>query len=975
MVIGQRVRDLDRGRVLVTGGPGSGKTTLLRERFARLVGGGADPERVALFTLSRRAAREARDRLIREIGRSLPDLPVFTVHGFAYRTVIEAGAQALEFDEEPQVLSAPEQYAAVRDMLGVELRDDWPRFGHLLSVRAFARQIADFVLRCQERLLRPDDLDELVEQSGRDDHAEVARFYRRYLDSRDAANQLDFAGLLLQAASLLSSRNGRGPFDHVLVDDYQDVTPAAEAIIAALAGSAQSTVVAADPGGHVFSYRGGSLEPLQRIEESISGIERVDLEGSRRLGPRVTALHALAAPEADAAAPGSAGIDARVFAHPGEEAEAVAHELLRLRVDHDVPWGDMAVVLRRYGQYLTALRHALTRHGVPFVVVAEQAALATEPVIRPVIDLLRYAFRPEQREQLLEALLVSPAAGLDPHDLRRLRREARIRDRSLLQLVSGDDAGKPVAGELGERMRGFAALVGDVEGRDHTEPLDALFFRLWSTLPHFRELVASEESNQRELDALSAFAATLGRFVERRPDASVEDYLTTLEAAEFGPDPWVAPEERRPEAVRIISAHRAQGLEFDSVIVAGCLEGEFPSLSHGSSLVSLNTLTMPRSPAERLRERLAEERALFRLAVSRARRGTLLFASRSTGSRTPRSPSRFAARLGCTWAASEEPSSRPATSLRGMEASLRGVVAAGDRPRSDRLAAALALSATDAHPTAWWGRREWTDPGGPLFEGEMKTSYSRLSVMENCSLQYLYSVELGLDPDETYQMWVGTMVHGIVDRVQRGEIPREHEEMCRVLDEEWRSDIFPNRAVEHRRYLDSRDMLWRWQHHEQTDGVRSEVRFRFPIDGALLRGRIDAIFRMSNGHLRIIDYKTGRSYPTKEEAKRDLQLATYYLAAKRTPELAELGEVGYLQLAYIAIERQREGFLRREISPRTIDGYEQWAETSIRELLTRIRSEEFAPNPEADCMFCSFKTICSRWPQGGEVALQEAVPR
>src|SRR5438105_14503965 len=75
------------GSLLVTGPPGSGKTTLLRERFARLVEDGVDPERVALLTLSRRGARDAREWVIRRLSRSVGDLPVFTVHGYAYRAI------------------------------------------------------------------------------------------------------------------------------------------------------------------------------------------------------------------------------------------------------------------------------------------------------------------------------------------------------------------------------------------------------------------------------------------------------------------------------------------------------------------------------------------------------------------------------------------------------------------------------------------------------------------------------------------------------------------------------------------------------------------------------------------------------------------------------------------------------------------------------------------------------------------------
>jgi DNA helicase-2/ATP-dependent DNA helicase PcrA len=304
-----------------------------------------------------------------------------------------------------------------------------------------------------------------------------------------------------------------------------------------------------------------------------------------------------------------------------------------------------------------------------------------------------------------------------------------------------------------------------------------------------------------------------------------------------------------------------------------------------------------------------------------------------------------------------------------MEAGLRRRLASTHESPARRLAAALALGAVGARPDAWWGRRDWTLSDVSLFEGDLKTSYSRLSVMENCALHYLYGVELGLDPDETYQMWVGSIVHDIIDRVQREEIPRDLDEMRRVLDDAWRPEIFPNGAIEHCRYLDAVDMLSRWLGHEHANPIKSEVWFEFPIDGAVIRGRIDAVFPMENGHLRVVDYKTSRYPITDQQAKTDLQLAAYYLAVKRTPELAELGPPGYLQLAYLGKANQREGFARRGVSPATIPGYEEHAEERILELAQRIRSEDFAPNPEADCQWCRFRTICPRWPEGAEVAL------
>ena len=550
----------EQGILLVTGPPGSGKTTLLRERFARLVESGVDPERVALFALNRRAAREARDHLIRRLKRSLPDLPVSTVHGFAFRAV-GSHFRELGYDVPPQVLSAPEQYAVVRELLAGEKQDDWPRFHHLLQVPGFARQLADFVLRSQERLLDPDDLDALVDRSGMEEYKEVAAFYRRYLEALSTAGQVDFATLLYQAVSLLERGSG-GRFDHVLVDDYQDATHATEGILKILAGAARSVVIAADPAGHVFSYRGGSLEPLERIRESLGSFEELLLSRSYRLAENAAVLAHL--DPAEPSAPRTAPMEARLFAHSGEEMEAVAHELLRARVEDDLPWEAQAVILRRYGGSLTGLRHALARHGIPFVVVAEEAAVATEPANRPVIDLLRYAFRPENRTDLLEAVLGSPVVGLDPHALRRLRREARRRDVSLIEL--GERGSESLPSDLQDAVDRFRGILTELTGTLRERGPDAIFFWLWSELPWFRELVRSDDG-RRDLDALSALGNVLSRFVERRPGSTVEDYLDTLDAAEFGPDPWVLPEERHPHAVRVLSAHRAQGAEFALALV------------------------------------------------------------------------------------------------------------------------------------------------------------------------------------------------------------------------------------------------------------------------------------------------------------------------------------------------------------------------------------------------------------------------
>lgn len=954
------------GTLLATGPPGSGKTSLLRERAARLIEEGADPQRVVLFTLNRRAARDGREALLRRLGRSLPDLPVVTVHGYAAR-VLGRRFDELGYREPPEVLSAPEQYAFVREMLQEERPQDWTHLGHLLGVRGFARELADLCLRAQERLLSPEDVEALAADAGRDDYAEVARFYGRYLDAMGAAGQVDFGGIIGQTAGLLASaRPAEERFDHVLVDDYQDATLATEAIVLALGTAARSVVVAADPSGHVFSFRGGTLEPLERAGDAFPDLQRVELTRSHRLeASALTPLeHGNPQPVSPEPPP---SIEARLFVHPGEEVEAVAHALLEARVDHDVPWDRMAVIVRRYGEYLTSLRHALPRHGIPFVVVAEAAAVASEPACRPVIDLLRYAWRPSLRDDLVAPVLSSPLVGLDPHDVRRLRREARRRDLTLRGLVESPER---LGGSLGEAVERFRALVEGVKIRRSP---DQAFFWLWSNVAFFADLVAAGRP-RRDLDALSALSDVLTRFAERRPDATVEDYLDTLDAAEFGPDPWTPLEERHPGAVRVVAAHRAHGLEFDVAMVVGCVEGEFPSLGHREALLDLGRLLARRSAADRTRERLAEERALFRLAVSRARRRTVVFASHSASARTPRTPSRFVSRLGVRWvgslddAADHAAVSGRSASLRSMETSLRRRLAESGTGAPDRLAALAVLPRVGADPSTWWGGRDWTDPGQTLHpeEEEIRTSYSRLSTLENCGLQYLYQAELGLDPESTHQMWLGGLVHRLIERVQKEELPRDEDALLSALQEAWEPGRFPSRAIERQKLRDAQVMIRNWLESEGVAPTRSEEWFEIPIDGALLRGRIDAIFTMGNGHTRVVDYKTGRHAPTQEEADEDLQLAAYYLAMKRAENLRDLGEPRMLELAFILNKRRNVAYQQVRVRPHSIDGYEERAEAKIRELLGKVRAEDFAPDPEADCRFCRFKTICPMWPEGGE---------
>ena len=321
----ERVLAHDVGALLVTGDPGTGKTAILRERFARLLESGADPERVAFVVGSAPARNAERDALLARFQGSLPELRVVTVHGLA-RHVLNARFRRLDYPEPPDLLPAGDQFALVQELLNDQDPAAWPAYGHMLGMRAFADEVRQFLSRAQEALLSPEDIEARAAKAGLTGWNELARFYREYQDVIDGRNVVDFAALLQRAAQV--SIDGEPLLDHLLVDDYQDTTLAAEAIVAGLAPP--DLIVAGDPEAHVFSFQGATDIPIHRFAERFGGADVIELETPHRAGATIT-------------------VEAWTAPHTSEEHAAIARELRRLHVEEGVPWNELAVVVRRQG--------------------------------------------------------------------------------------------------------------------------------------------------------------------------------------------------------------------------------------------------------------------------------------------------------------------------------------------------------------------------------------------------------------------------------------------------------------------------------------------------------------------------------------------------------------------------------------------------------------------------------------------------
>lgn len=933
------------GPMLVTGGFGTGKTAVLRERFARLVEGGADPERVALVVGSRRARDEARRIMLRRLPVALPTLTIVTIHGLAYHVVGER-FQQLAYHEPPTVLSASEQFLRVRELLEGEDPNDWPAYRMLLGLRGFADEVRQFVIRAQEALLSPEDIEHRAAERGLGGWTELAAFLRHYLSVLDAKNEVDFAGLVEQAA--VAAGKGGPPFDHVLVDDAQDSTFAAERLLKEL--RPRSLVVAGDLGAHVFSFQGTTDEPLRRFVERNPGAAHVELGTRHRPQPDV--------------------IEAWRAAHVSEQHAAVARELRRIHVEEGTAWRDMAVVVRRHGPHVSGLVRALDDANVPRT-TTEAGSPAGVPATRPFVLALRWIVaEPQERDALVEPLLTSELGRLSPASVRTLLRMTRAYGRPPRDAMQMGEMVSPEEAASLERLASVLARAEDVR----PWVLDA-FRVLWRELPYAADLVRRAPGDHRaaiDLDAVVEFSNALAA-AGTGADPSTEAFLLSLGAAEGAPE-LSAGDEDRDDEVHVLTAHAAVGRGFDTVIVLDALEGDFPSLARPEPMFDLSALEggiRPRSEINRMR--LADERRLFQMVCARARHRVTLTATNPHGDESAVTlTSRFVEELGVPWRdAPAAPFPEPVSVAEAASAWRRGL-ADPNAPPVERLACLDGLLALGDEPSRWWFQRDWTDLSART-DG-LYVSFSRLSTLENCDLQFVLSSELGLDAGGGYQAWVGKLVHSIIDECERGDIERTPEAFAAVIDERWEATRFPSHAVSEAERANAKDVLvpnW-FERYATPVATATEREFTFEFEGARIRGKIDRIGPVPEGGTRITDYKTGRS-DSAGRAAESLQLGIYYLAVNECEELAEHRPIHAVELAFLGGKKADPALDVKEwsVSQDAEEDYKARMRQRISDLIHGIReldgSRSYVANTKANCFFCRFQTLCTRYPQGGAV--------
>ncbi len=617
------------GPILVFAGAGSGKTRVLTYRIAYLLLAKRIPaHRILACTFTNKAADEMRQRLETLVGKTVDAMWLGTFHALCARMLRQHGS-TVNLPSDFVIYDEDDQRSLLKAIFR-ELDIDTERY----PVTAVQSAISD----AKTQMVRPDQLAEIAETPF---GQVVARVYRRYQEALRQAKAVDFDDLLWRALEMLQEHPSvadyyQTRFLHVLVDEYQDVNAIQHELALLLAAKHRNLFCVGDDDQCVYSWRGSDVRLMLELAQRFPDLQVFTLERNYRSTQAIldTAWHVIRCNryrhEKRLQATREGGDPVVLFRAQDDHEEAafvgsVVTEWVRTG---KFRCSDFAVIYRINAQS-RPFEETFIRWGIPYRVVGALRFYERKEV-KDILAYLRLLVNPADEVSLLRVINV-PLRGIGEKTVERLRQFAHQRRTPILEaILSGE-----VSGALDARARlavkNFGDLMRSLKAQLETQTLPQLIQHLVDAIGYADFLVRTEGQlmAQERLENLAQLVAAAERqFGDQKAAQALPAFLEQLAL--------MSPQDEtnwQSDAVTLITAHSAKGLEFPVVFVVGLEEGLFP---HARSLDDA--------------WQLEEERRLFYVALTRAKERAFLTYAQRRGWLTgkwgearyaPTDPSRF----------------------------------------------------------------------------------------------------------------------------------------------------------------------------------------------------------------------------------------------------------------------------------------------------------------------------------------------
>jgi len=948
--------------MLVIAGAGTGKTTVLTQRVANLIREGhARPDEVLALSYSDNSAAEMMARVREELkGTDIDGLQACTFHAWCNGLLHRRNAFFGVLDE--------------RDLwvyLRRRIRDlRLKYFVRAANIGQFLDSLLDFMRRCQDELVGPAEYASYVERLERgeiplprvtssrkqteleDDEIlercrEIAHVFATVENMLLGKSLGTFGHMITRAHQLLKDdsellEEERNRIRFLLVDEFQDANFAQVEILSLLAGPAANVFAVGDPDQAIYQFRGASSEAFSLFVRRFPATRVVVLGKNRRsltpilrcafgmvndnppvfsqkgasISYQRAPLESLRDEEAKQKGEAACAPLVEIVTWRDKEVEAsdLARRIQKKRKDKEKDknsdkdqrcrWSDFAVLYRQHS-HRDELVHEFAERGIPFSI--EGLDVLDTPEVRDVLACLTAAVSPNDAASLFRVAAL-PQFGINAIELRSAMRAMR-RELDLHSALGRLAGGSAVLDHV-DKIHGEVDKAG-------VRAVDAVNL----VIPHF--------DLQR-----SALVVAFLKFVEAwhtRPIAETGSPAEFLEYLDYFVQArgMIALPRSSDDAVQLLTAHAAKGLEFQHVVIIRGSSVSFPTV-YREPLVAFPS-ELRRSDTSSTDDKALheeEERRLFYVAMTRAKDTLAIYAHQGRGKKDPK-PTQFL----------REFMVHPAYKkfwFTHSAAAVQDTLFAEEEQR-------IALQQSNV---AGWLLME---PSANFVSG---LSASAIEIYEECPLRFKLEREWNLPRDVSASLHYGASMHGVLrtfydaQRYQR-EIGDDE------LLEQFRSALASAGIADRYQYE-----LYLRQGMEQLrqffDGARNapvpevletERGFELQVGSARLAGRVDRVDRTGAETVAIVDYKTGKPR-SQEDADASLQLSLYALAAREA-----FGKRAD-RLIFHNLENNTAVCTTRN------DAELEAAKLRVRKVAEGIARGEFPANPKYHCAFCPYRNLC-----------------
>lgn len=623
------------GPLMVLAGAGSGKTRVLTMRIAHLIEKGVDPFNILALTFTNKAAREMKARIAKVVGESdAKSIWMGTFHS-VFARILRSEATKLGFPSNFTIYDSQDSQNVIKKILK-ELQVDSDVYKPK-KVLGRISQYKNNLITVHAYFNDP----QLVEADEMANMKHTGQIYQKYVETCFKSGAMDFDDLLLRTNELLTRfpevlAKYQDRFRYILVDEYQDTNHSQYLIVKALASKFENICVVGDDAQSIYAFRGANIQNILNFKKDYPDAASVTLETNYRSTQNiVNAANTVIAKnqqqfKKDIRSANETGDKIRVYRSlsDADEANFVAAEVLENSLRNQRKYSDFAILYRTNKQ-TRAFEDALRKKNIPYKVFGGLSFYQRKE-IKDLIAYLRLLVNENDQEALLR-IINYPARGIGATTQNKL-------------VIAADKLGMSIA-ELLNNMSMYGAQVG-ITGASLQKIID-----FWSMIKAFKVFMKTENVYQvamevaqksglirflkddqtpegiSRIENIQELMNSLQGFIEEQQqleggDAGLSSFLENITLASDIQD-----DEMNENKVSLMTIHLSKGLEFPVVFMVGLEEDLFPSFMSSST-----------------REDLEEERRLFYVALTRAKKEAIFSYAISRfhwGKITDAEPSRF----------------------------------------------------------------------------------------------------------------------------------------------------------------------------------------------------------------------------------------------------------------------------------------------------------------------------------------------